>query len=95
MRECEYYRNYRGPELVSCWIDTVDYTERIREFYGPQNNWQGNLWTYEELFGLPELSEKLNQRVRFKIEYRNSSGTFWEYGFVSDPKQFYNPKRFV
>ena len=52
MIHSEFYENYRGPSLTKATYNQVnDITEKIRNLYGKNNNWQGKLWTYKEIFG--------------------------------------------
>ena len=52
MIHSEYYENYRGPSLTKATYNQVnDITEKIRNVYGKNNNWQGKLWMYKEIFG--------------------------------------------
>ena len=85
MLSSEYYLHYRGPNLTLCLLDNEDITSRIIHAYGHVNNWQGALWTYEELFG-PQSKGK-----QFKFEFEDKNGTQWFYGFIHDVTQYMNP----
>lgn len=93
MLESNYYRDYRGPQLSQCLIDGHDYTEGMREVYGPNQNWQGCLWTYKEIL---EDFLKLNDcsNTHFRIEFCDGENrTYWTNAFVTDKYQYYNPAR--
>ena len=52
MIESEYYQNYQGPNLTKAILnDEEDITDRIKKFYGTNNNWCNKLWTYQDVFG--------------------------------------------
>ena len=78
-----YYQNYQGPELLSCELDGVDHTSSLQECYGSKNDWKQTLYRYREIFG----DECLNKK--FKITYLEGNQTYWEYGFILDPEQYY------
>ena len=51
MIHSEYYKNYKGPDLTKATFNKIyDITEKIRELYGEDNNWQGKLWKFSEIF---------------------------------------------
>ena len=57
MIDCEYYQNYRGPNLTRALIwrhgeEKLEITEYIKEFYGHNNNWSGKLYTYDNILCL-------------------------------------------
>ena len=90
MIESEYYKDYRGPELVLAQIWTHEsekekITDYMREFYGENNNWNGMLYTYNEIF--PE-----RQNHKFYLEFRGSDGRkHWFSGMVGSEEQIFNP----
>ena len=89
MIESEYYKNYNGPELVLAQIWTHDsqkekITDHIREFYGEECNWNGMLYTYNEIF--PERTGH-----KFYLEFRGSDGRkHWFSGLVGSDNQIFN-----
>lgn len=86
MIRSDYYLNYKGPNLVKVIFDKNDITENVRPFYGENNNWCGNLWTYKEIFG----HESKNKHFRFV--FKGADGRdHWFHGFVHDINQFMNP----
>ena len=86
MIESVYYQNYRGLPLKVATMDGDSIYDSIREKYGKNNNWNGVLWTYEELFG------KNSGNKQFYFEFENKEGTKqWFNGFVNDIKQYFNP----
>ena len=86
MIESDYYRNYRGLPLKVATMDGVSIYDSILEKYGENNNWNGFLWTYEELLG------KDSGNKQFYLEFEDKSGEKkWLNGFVTDIKQYFNP----
>ena len=65
MTELLYYQNYKGPNLSKATLNNDDITERIKNIYGKDNNWQGKLgisgdgngygYTQEQLENFPEI----------------------------------------
>ena len=89
MLHSSYYLNYRGPPLRSCVLDNEDITSKMMHAYGETHNWQGSLWTYEELFG------RDCQGKHYKFEFEDDYGTQWFYGYIQDSKQYMNPPKSV
>lgn len=91
MIESEYYKNYRGPNLILAQIwkhgeEKIDITEYMKEYYGKENNWSGKLYTYDEIF--PHKDHK----YKFKVEFVDDSGRkHWFYGMVGKHDQYFNP----
>ncbi len=86
MIQSEHYQNYRGPQLISATLDNENITNLIQEKYGPENNWRGCLWTYNELFG-PKSYGK-----HFRCDFESKDGRkHWFYGFINDVNQYFNP----
>lgn len=82
----EHYKYYRGPKLIKAVLDTKDITESIKKIYGPDNNWQGCLWTYKELFGKDSYGKN------FRCDFESDDGRkHWFYGFINDIQQYFNP----
>ena len=47
----EYYQYYKGPSLIKATLnETENITELIQKFYGENNDWNGKLWTYQDIF---------------------------------------------
>ena len=86
MIELEYYKKYKGPELIKCIYNNEDITDKIKIFYGEHKNWSGCLWTYKEIFG--EDSSGKNFRCDFKSE---DGREHWFHGFIYDINQYMNP----
>jgi hypothetical protein len=83
MIESDYYRDYKGPELSKATLNNEDITDLIKTFYG-DNNWQGKLWTYEDIFE--------SKKGQFYIEFKSEEGRIhWFYGFIDDKTQYFNP----
>ena len=90
MIEEDYYKRYRGPDLVlaQIWTDETKkeiITDYIREFYGENNNWNGMLYTYDEI--LPGRGD-----YKFYLEFRGSDERkHWFSGMVGSKGQHFNP----
>ena len=90
MIELEYYRDYKGPNLTLAKIWThesekEDITEHIKEFYGESNNWNGKLYTYEDIF--PGRNGQ-----KFYVEFLSDDGRkHWFHGYVGGKEQAFNP----
>jgi hypothetical protein len=80
------YQNYRGPPLVKAILGTDDITEQMKEIYSESYNWQGNLWTFREIFG----ETCLNKHFRFDFESVGGHD-HWFQGFITDFNQYFNP----
>ena len=91
MIESEYYQNYRGPNLTRSLIwrhgeEKLEITEYIKEFYGHKNNWQGKLYTYDDIF--PHRDHK----YKFRVDFVDNQGRkYWFHGMVGKPEQYFNP----
>lgn len=91
MIDCEHYQNYKGPNLTlaQIWKDEnekLNITEYIKEFYGYENNWNGKLYTFDEIF--PGRDHK----YKFYIEFLDETGRkHWFHGIVGLSDQFFNP----
>ena len=91
MIDCGHYENYKGPELIlaQIWKDKnekLDITEYIKQFYGCENNWNGKLYTYNDLF--PEKDYKYKFFIKFKD---NTGRKHWFNGMVGRSDQYFNP----
>ena len=90
MIELEYYRDYKGPNLTLAQIwnhesEKEDITEHVKEFYGESNNWNGKLYTYEDIF--PGRNGQ-----KFYVEFLSDDGRkHWFHGFVASQAQAFNP----
>ena len=91
MIDCDYYKSYRGPDLICAKIwrtgeEKLEITEYIKEYYGIKNNWNGKLYTYDEIF------PNRDYRYKFKVEFLDETGRkHWFHGMVGKPEQFFNP----
>tara|TARA_B110000495_G_C22964424_1_gene565526 strand:- start:90 stop:389 length:300 start_codon:yes stop_codon:yes gene_type:complete len=85
----EYYKNYRGPELVlaTLWVhgnEKQDITNYVQEYYGTDLNWNGNLITYDEIF--PDKKE-----YQYYVEFISDDGRIHYFrGVVGEPNQIFN-----
>ena len=84
MIKSEYYQNYKGPDLVKATLNNVDIIEKIKVFYGEDNNWNQKLWTYEEVFQ--------GNTGQFYIEFKSEDGRIhWFHGQIGKKDQYFNP----
>lgn len=89
--DCEYYQNYNGPDLTLAQIwkkncEKENITEYIQSFYGKENNWNGKLYKYSEIF--PEKDSSYH----FYVEFLDANGRkHWFHGMVGEPDQIFNP----
>tara|TARA_Y100000590_G_scaffold416156_1_gene514661 strand:+ start:353 stop:640 length:288 start_codon:yes stop_codon:yes gene_type:complete len=82
---CEDYQNYRGPSLISATLDDIDITEKVKEIYGKDYNWQGYLWTYKEAFGKSSYGKNI------KLTFQSDDGReHLLYGFINDIDKYFN-----
>ena len=66
----------RGPTLTMVRLNGIDITERVKEYYGINNNWQSKLWKYSNIFGIHSLNG------RYYIEYMTQDQRkHWTFGF--------------
>ena len=77
MIECDYYKNYRGPNLVKAEIwqrnkDKVDITEDIKKLYGENNNWNGMLYLFSDVF--PDKDYTTHFKVDFYLKMVKNIG---------------------
>jgi hypothetical protein len=90
MIDCEYYQNYKGPNLTLAQIwskrgEREDITDHIQEFYG-LNDWNGKLYKYSEIFPNKDSS------YHFYVEFKGEDGRkHWFGGQVGNPNQYFNP----
>ena len=90
MIELDYYKDYRGPDLVIAQIWTHEseketITDYMNEFYGEHNNWNGILYTYHEIF-------PGRKGQKFYLEFRShDERKHWFSGMVGSDEQTFNP----
>ena len=91
MIECEYYKNYKGPNLIlaQIWVkkdEKQDITEYIKDFYGSKNNWNGKLYKYNDIFPGKDY------KYKFFIKFKDDKGReHWFNGMVGGSDQYFNP----
>ena len=91
MIDCEHYKNYKGPDLILAQIwktkdEKLDITEYIREFYGHKNDWNGKLYTYDDIF------PGRDYKYKFYVEFEDVTGRkHWFNGMVGKSDQYFNP----
>ena len=83
MLKSEYYQDYQGPNLTRAILNNVDdITEKIQGFYGNNNNWQGKLLTYQDVFG--DNCEGYNFYCEF---HSKDQRKHWFRGSINDKKK--------
>lgn len=88
MIHSDYYsNNYKGPNLTKATMNQIiDITDIIKEKYGENNNWQGKLWTYSDIFG------PTSEGITFYCEFHSNDGRkHWFHGYIEDVNQYFNP----
>ena len=86
MIDSEYYGEIHGPELTKAILHNVSIIDNVREKYGQNNNWQGKLYTYKDIFGENSKGKKIY------FEFQDTHGTkYWFHGFVNDLSQYFHP----
>ena len=101
----KYYRDYNGPDLVvaELWLNEDDketFIDYMKVFYGENNNWNGKLYTYGEIFPQREhhgLDVADSGRLypagnhKFYLEFRGKDGrVHWFSGMVGSKEQIFN-----
>jgi len=85
MIESEYYSNYKGPNLIKATINNIEFTEHFKFYYGKHNNWQGKLWTFQDIFPAGYSS------LPFRCDFEDDNGTkHWFKGIIGKPTQIFN-----
>ena len=91
MIDCEHYKNYKGPNLILAQIwrnedEKLDITEYIQNFYTENNNWNGKLYTYNDIFPGKDY------KYKFKVVFLDDNNRkHWFHGMVGRPDQYFNP----
>ena len=82
----DYYQNYKGPNLTEATLNDIDITSIIQEKYGENNNWNGKLWKYKEIFGNESIGKKIY------CEFHSEDGRkHWFHTWINYNNQFFNP----
>lgn len=91
--ECEYYKNYMGPELTSVEVEGIENSylhNKIRELYGPNLNWNEKIYQA----GLIITEEYLNKNI--KLNFVSTSGrTHWTEVSFKNYAEILNPPLFM
>ena len=74
MIDSDFYKNYKGPNMTLSQIwkhgePKLDITEYLKEFYGHDNNWNGKLYTYDDIFPNKETNILRHQNKGWRIDY--------------------------
>ena len=86
MIDCDYYKDYIGPDLVKATLDNKeDFTQNLINIYGINRNWNGKLYTYKEVFG------KKCQGKYFRIDFQKDKYHNWFHGYISDIDEYMKP----
>tara|TARA_B100000131_G_scaffold313488_1_gene348939 strand:+ start:625 stop:927 length:303 start_codon:yes stop_codon:yes gene_type:complete len=86
-----YYENYKGPNLVKAQLwkkgnEKENITDYIKSFYGEENNWNGKLYKYSEIFPNKDSS------YHFYVEFLDDTNRkHWFHGMVGESHQIFNP----
>ena len=88
MIESDFYRDYHGPMLTKATLNNVDILESIQEKYGDGNNWQGQIWTYEELFG----RDSVGQHIYCEFEDKDKR-LHWFRDYIQDISDNFHPPK--
>jgi hypothetical protein len=104
----KYYRDYKGPDLVvaELWLNEDDketFIDYMKVFYGENNNWNGKLYTYGEIFPQRENNGLFDSVAdsgrlypagnhKFYLEFLGKDGrVHWFSGMVGSKEQIFNP----
>ena len=81
----DYYQNYKGPDLIKATLNDDDITELIYNFYGENNNWNGCLWSFKDIFTNDCFSKK------FYCEFKSNDGRIhWFEGHIDTLDDIFN-----
>ena len=89
--DTNYYQNYKGPNLVKAQLwkkgnEKENITDYINSFYGEENNWNGKLYKYSEIFPNKDSS------YHFYVEFIDDTNRkHWFHGMVGELNQIFNP----
>lgn len=83
---CNDYKDYIGPNLIKAILDDEDITDKIKEIYGINKNWNSYLWTYKEVFG----DKCYGKNFRFDFKSDDGRDHFF-HGYINDINQYMNP----
>ena len=89
--DTNYYKNYKGPNLIKAQLwkknnQKENINDYIKSFYGEENNWNGKLYKYSEIFPNKDSS------YRFYVEFLDDTNRkHWFHGIVGEPNQIFNP----
>lgn len=89
--DSEYYKKYIGPNLslAQTWENNdykIDITEYVKLYYGENNNWNGKLYKFKDIFPGKGFNNK------YYIEFISDDGKkHWFNGNVGEPEQYFNP----
>ena len=83
-----YFDNYQGPQLIQATLDKQDILDSVKEYYGPNNNWNHQYYSYKDLFG------ENSRGKQFYLEFRKENGRrLWFHSFINDPSQLFIPHK--
>ena len=85
MKYSDFYQSYKGPKLIQATINNKDITKRIQQFYGKDNNWNGMLWTYKDIF--PDNTTNCEFYCLFQSDDKREH---WRKGNIGKKNQYFN-----
>ena len=91
---CEYYTNYKGPNLISVLINNIENKElylKICKFYGQNNNWNCNLYKSKDILN----NIYLNQEIILNYAPTKSGIQNWTKYIYKNSDEIFNPPLFT
>lgn len=67
--ENEFYKTYNGPNLLLVMLGNVDFTNKFKELYGNENNWNKKIYKVSDVFNEDDLP--LDKDLVFIFEYKS------------------------
>lgn len=93
MKDCEYYKTYRGPELVKATIGDINVFEIINKLYGERRDWNGYIYDTNYLKSL--IEDDIDNKTLY-MEFRRSNGrTDWTKALIEENNIIWNGPMFT
>ena len=92
--DCEYYKDYKGPKLISVMVNNIENHElykKLTELYGDGYNWGGKLYKSKEI--LDELF--MNNEIILNYSPTKSGIPNWTKYVFTDGDEYINPPLFA
>lgn len=82
--------NYKkGVNINYVKLGNEDVTNKIKQIYGINNDWQNTNWKYIDLFGKDSINKN------FYIEYLSLNNIrYWTYGYINNVNDYFYPSKF-